>query len=270
VLSALSLFIAFQIIEPLARWLDPQFTLLTNRGIGKIALTVLVLYQLLLLVVILPKQFLSLFWKTNVAFFAQRTWVTSFFTYFGIFFALHGIIIYICYLMGVVAFNPDWGQISSSFFLKMTIGFIATFFLAWTEELIFRGTLYLYFANYLLPLTAALIASLIFSLSHNLTAPWKLVTTNWQLGLGLFLLGLFLNLVFIITGKLYTGMGAHAGLKFVKVFLKRMPFVVYLPVADHSLLVHSDLRQSFLVLALFIIINGCLILKFRKRLMLRT
>jgi hypothetical protein len=42
-LSALSIFMSFFIIQPIALYLDPTFSLFANRGIGKIGITVLVL-----------------------------------------------------------------------------------------------------------------------------------------------------------------------------------------------------------------------------------
>ncbi len=266
IVSALSLFITFHILQPIALFLDPRFSLLLNKGIGKIALTVMVIYQILLLSFLLPHSVVQKIAITNIGFFKEKKWFTEFVRYFLIFAALHCVVLALCYLSGALTLNPGWGTLKKSMFIKLGIGFIATFFLAWTEELIFRGTLFVYWCNTCFSkLTSALLSSAIFSLSHNLIAPWTLITTQWRLGLGLFLLGLFLNLIFIATGKLYIGMGAHAGLKFVKVFLKVIPIAVFTPAAYASLWFHPDLRQSLLVHGLFFVINGIMIAKMWKK-----
>lgn len=88
-------------------------------------------------------------------------------------------------------------------------------------------------------------------LAHDLTNPLNLVTVHWHLGLGLFLLGFFLNLLFFLSGRLAVSMGAHAGLVFVKVFLRRIPLVSYAAVVPWWF--DPDLRQSPAVHALFIV-----------------
>ena len=56
-------------------------------------------------------------------------------------------------------------------------------------------------------------------------------------------------------------MGAHAGLVFVKVALRRIPCLVYLPVLPFWL--HIDLRQSHLVHVFFIGIIGIVMVRYR-------
>ncbi len=156
---------------------------------------------------------------------------------------------------------------SSSLFFKLIWGFIVVFFLAWTEELIFRGTIYLYFAQYFQPLISLLITSTMFMFAHDLSNPLNLVTKNWQLGLGLFLLGALLNIIFITTKKLYTGMGAHAGLVFVKVALRRIPLIMYLPASQLPFWINKDLRMSPLIHLLFFALILVIFIKNRKKLL---
>lgn len=267
-LSALSIFISVLILQPIVCLLNPTFSLLANRGVGKIGITVLVIWHILLaLMTIMSKSMLDDFFKTNVAFFKNKNWISTFLIFFSIFAFLHALFLAILVTSGYANVVQIKINLDFSFALKMFIGVVATFFLAWTEELIFRGTVYKIFFEELNPLASALFASLIFMLAHNLTNPIALVTSDWKLGAGLFLLGLLLNLIFIITGKLYAGMGAHAGLVFVKVFLRRVPFLAFLPPSELPFFMDKDLRQSILVHIIFIIANLILIYKFRNNLL---
>ena len=263
-LSAISFFITFLIIQPIALTLDPSFSLYASRGIGKIGLTVLVILQLLLLIFSHP-SFFHLFIKTNISFLATPTWLKKFFTYFILFFGLHLFFLIAC-IPGNYAYynNAVWTAITPQIIGSLLWGFIATFFLAWTEELIFRGTIYQFFAQAIRPITSALITSFIFMLVHDLHNPLTLLTTHWHLGIGLFLLGLFLNLIFIITKKLYTGMGIHAGLVFVKVIMRRIPFLTFSPQATCSLWFTQDLRQSLLIHLVFCAVITVIIFRYRK------
>ncbi len=268
ILSAFSLFISFHFLQAIALFLSPNFSLLLNKGVGKFAFIFMVLYHIVLLGLFLPKNFVEKLYTINIAFLIKRKWLLPFVSYFILFAALHCVILTIAYTYNFITLYPLWKILTKTTIVKLGVGFIATFLLSWTEELIFRGTLYIYWAQFFTPLTSAITTSWIFSLSHNLIAPWVLISTQWQLGFGLFLLGLFLNLVFIATNKLYIGMGAHAGLKFVKVFLKIIPIATFVPAAHTSLLFNADLRQSLLVHGLFILVNGLMIWKMGKKLIL--
>jgi membrane protease YdiL (CAAX protease family) len=180
-------------------------------------------------------------------FFALHILTISFFTFYG--------------FAEIINYSCKWTIIFSILF-----GFIATFFLAWTEELIFRGTLYQMFAQNMCPFYASAAASFIFMLAHDLSNPLNLITINWKLGLGLFLLGWLINIIFILTGKLYTGMGAHAGLVFVKVILRRIKIVAFLPATQLPFWVNADLRQSVLIHIFFALIIIILILLNRQKL----
>ncbi len=264
VLSAFSIFISFLLIQPIALLLDPTFSLFANKGMGKIGLTILVLVHIVWLLFMAPKAMWRSFIQTNFSFFLSRTWLKSFFSLFALFFILHLSFLGIFVFSGAAHLDLNCLQtLNSSFFFKVAFGFIATFFLAWTEELIFRGTVFPLLAQELSPLTSALIASFIFMAAHDLSNPLNLVTIHWKLGLGLFLLGLFLNLIFIVTKKLYAGMGVHAGLVFVKVLLRRLPLLAYAPISMIPWWLDIDLRQSPLVHAALLI--GCILIVLYNR-----
>ena len=263
ILSALSILVSFCILQPLALWLDPSFTLLANRSVGKIAFTIMVLLHIILLLTTTSKKLLSSFLETNLYFIRQTTWIVPFFLYFFTFFSLHALLLVGLALPGMVLFHPEALKLIPSKLGNLGFGFIATFFLAWTEEAIFRGALFTILRQKLAPLASIIITSAIFSLAHDLTNPLSLVTTDWKLGLGLFLLGMFLNLLFFITGKLYIGMGAHAGLVFVKVLLRRIPLVSYPPLLPWWF--DIDLRQSLLTHGLFLVIIIYLLVAFRQK-----
>jgi membrane protease YdiL (CAAX protease family) len=269
-LSALSIFISVLILQPIACLLDPTFSLLANRGVGKIGITVLVIWHILLLLTTKSKLALDDFFQTNVAFLKNKKWIKEFLKFFVIFAFFHAAFLAVLVATGYASIVSITLKFNLSFVFKIFLGFVATFFLAWTEELIFRGTVYKIFVDGLCPLASALSASFIFTLAHNLTNPLALITYDWKLGVGLFLLGLLLNLIFIVTGKLYAGMGAHAGLVIVKVLLRRMPFLVFLPPAELPFFMDKDLRQSILVHLFFIIANLILIYKFKDKLLKKS
>lgn len=265
VLSVLSILITFIFVNPIACWLDPTFDLFANRGIGKIGITVLVIWHIFLLLFNCDKKLLIDFWQTNFLFFKNLKWIKAFGLFFIIFAVLHTLFLSGMYFAGFAVYVPVNINLNLSFAVKMLVGFIATFFLAWTEELIFRGTVYKFFAQELGLITSAILASVIFMLAHNLSNPLALVTVDWKLGMGLFLLGLMLNLFFVLTEKLYVGMGIHAGLVFVKVFLRRIPFITFLAPSLLPFYIDKDLRQSLLVHLFFVIVNIILIIKITCR-----
>lgn len=252
-LSALSLFISFFIFQPLALFFGPSFDLLASRGVGKVAFVTMAIYQIILLLLIMPQKFLNNFLKTNLFFLIKEKWLPQFSLYFTSFFFLHWFLLVIFYLTGYLVYQPGWGTITPFLVGKTIFGLFVVFMLAWTEELIFRGTIYPYFLQYYKPVSSLFITSFIFMIVHNLKNPLALITTDWQLGLGLFLLGLLLNQTFVITKKLYTGMGIHAGLVFVKVVLRRARFLDFIGENQWAWWVHRDLRQSHLIHILFIL-----------------
>ncbi len=268
VLSALSLLISFCLLQPIACWFDPTFSLLANRGVGKVVFTIMILLHIMLLVTTASRAYRTTFWQTNISFLGTVGWIKQFFMFFSAFFVLHSLILaFVCYTDNAVFIQETLSRIVSKSG-SLIWGFVATFFLAWTEEVIFRGTLFTFLAQKLPVITSALITSLIFALAHNLTNPLMLITQDWRLGLGLFLLGMLLNTVFAITNKLYIGMGIHAGLVFVKVVLRRIPCITYVPTL--AWWIDIDLRQSLFVHFLFLLTIITLILVYQKQLRHKT
>lgn len=265
-LSALSVFIAFVTLQPLALWLDPSFNLLASRGIGKVAFVTMIMFQLLLFMITQSLPFLDKCLKTSLFFFKKPIWIKTFFFYFSIFFILHAFLLTIFFVFGYAQYNPGWGTFNIQLILKLIWGFFVVFMLAWTEEAIFRGVIYQYIEQRFSKIISIFTASLIFMLTHDLTNPLNLTTTDWKLGLGLFLLGFLLNTIFVITGKLYAGMGLHAGIVFVKVVLRRARFII-IPISGLPFWINPDLRQSLLVHFLFAILIVALIIFNRKRLL---
>lgn len=252
IISALSLFISSIVINFFSTAVDPAYYILANRSIGKILFTILVIFHILMLMWRSNNTLRQHFVESSFLFFSRESWIAPFFLWFSLFFLLHGIVLLICLFLGYAMFVPLAANVILNKIPALLAGFIATFFLAWTEELIFRSALYLYLAQALSPINAALLASAVFALAHNLTNPLLLVTAEWQLGFGLFLLGFILNLLFILTKKLYVGMGVHAGLVYVKVVLRRLPFITLSPTLPFF--IDGDLRKSLLIHALFIVL----------------
>lgn len=245
-ISAFSLLLCISIIKFLSIGLNLPLLFLSRKGLGKITFISMVVYQIILFMLTLPQPFVVAWYHRCFRFLFKEPWIPPFARFFIAFFVAHILVLYAAFLTGFVEFNNAWGTFSASLGFKLLIGFFVVFLLAWTEELIFRGTLYFYFARFFSPLTSAVIASCIFSLSHNLASVTTLLTSQWRLGLGLFLLGLLFNLIFIATDKLYYGMGAHAGLVFVKVILRRIPVIACETNRASYWLFAEDLRQAYI------------------------
>lgn len=257
-LSAFSLLVIFFVLQPLALWLDPTFSLLANRGVGKIAFTLIVILHIVILMTTLPINVCRRLWQTIASFITHKTWIIPFFSWFVVFCVIHVAILAIFVNTGYATYHPEALLIIPTKIGSLLIGFIATFFLAWTEEAIFRGALFTILRQHLGIVSSMTTASLIFMLAHNLTNPFKLLSDDLLLGFGLFLLGFLLNQLFVLSQTLYVGMGVHAGLVFVKVFLRRVPLVSM----SSSLpwWVHSDLRQSLAIHLLFLLANSILLI----------
>ena len=248
VLSAFSILCVCLLINPIACALDPSFHLLANRGLGKVTLSIIVIFHIFLLACFAKNTFFQKFLDTNIRFFKKTSWLKDFFLFFTTFSLLHVLFLTCLVIGGFVDYTPvGWARLPSMVG-NLLWGFIVTFFLAWSEEVIFRGTLYLYLEQTLRPFYSVILTSFVFMLVHNLSNPLVFFGSEWRLGLGLFLLGMLLNLIFTATNKLYTGMGAHAGLVYIKVALRRLPLLAY-PALPFWLSV--DLRQSLIVHALF-------------------
>jgi len=284
VLSALSLTISFLIIQSLAFFINPELNLLASKNLGKIAFTSMVFYQIILFLYIQSititgesknksgnrKSMLVSFYQTNIQFLSNTNWIPTFAILFVLFFSFHSITLFSFKTLGLAFYNQSWAGISLNAIAKIIFGFVATFFLAWTEEAIFRGTIYPYFLQYYSTLTSVFLTSFIFMSVHDLTNPISLVTTNWKLGLGLFLLGFLLNVVFAITGKLYASMGIHSGLVFVKVILRKAPILNYAPEYLWPWWFNQDLRQASVVHLLFFTVILILLFKHKDMFFKKT
>ncbi len=253
ILSAFSfIFISFTLNE-IITLIDPSYHLLSNRGIGKIIFTLIAIAHVFILLFLTSKKCVQKFLTSSLYFFTQERWIKPFFSYFISFFIIHIIMLLFIATAGYATITPLPMSLIVNKWKTLSLGFIATFFLAWTEEMIFRGALFIYLRIFFNEILAAFITSIIFSLAHNLYNPLILISQEWQLGLGLFLLGFFLNLIFIQSNKLYTGMGIHAGLVFVKVILRRLPFITFLAAHKLPWFISSDLRKSIITHLLLLI-----------------
>ena len=282
VLSALSLLISFLIIQSFAFYLNPEINLLASKDFGKIAFTLMVFYQIILFLITenksketamgpygsmannSKKSLFKNFYQTNIKFIFGTNWLPIFAILFILFFSFHAITFFFFKMIGLVFYNQNWQGLDLNTIFKILFGFVATFFLAWTEEAIFRGTIYPYFLQYYQILTSIFLTSFVFMIVHDLTNPISLLTTHWQLGLGLFLLGFLLNTVFAITGKLYASMGIHAGLVFVKIILRKAPFLIFASENLWPWWFNKDLRQASIVHLLFLITIIVLLSNYRK------
>ncbi len=250
-ISALSLCISFHCLQPLALTCDPTFSLLAGRGIGKIALILMVLVHCGLLVASMRQSLARRWCAINVQFFGATTWLRSFAGMFLLFALLHAAMLVAASQPHCITIDSQALTLIPSKLGSLFFGLVTVFFLAWTEELIFRGTIFFILSQRLSVMSSMLITSGIFALSHNLINPLAMVISQWRLGLGLFLLGLFLNTLFVATGTLAYSMGAHAGLVYIKVILRRIPLIAYTQEAPWWF--NADLRQCLVVQALFFI-----------------
>ncbi|MFH0898393.1 MAG: type II CAAX endopeptidase family protein [bacterium] len=260
-LSALSLFVSSLVIQSIGQAIDPTFSLCSNRGLGKITLTVLVMLHIIALLFFQSRTLIKAWLETNFLFFKSTRWLKTFFLYFIAGFSLHALLLALCFGVGVVEYNQNLPVFKITLLARLAFGLVATFFLAWTEELIFRGTLYPFFAQHLPCLTSTLLTSIIFVFAHTISG-----TLTLPLGIGLFLLGFSLNIVFITTGKLYAGMGIHAGLVFVKVVLRRIPLFQGQTPDQWPWWFAQDLRQAPLIHILFLLVILILLWRYRRKL----
>lgn len=269
VLSAFSILICFFLLDPLARTVDPSYTLFASKGVGKITSTLIVILHIMLLASTWPAQQWQLFKDRYISFFINKpSWIYSFGKTFVLFFFLHTLLLVGITLSPFAQFVSLDKPITLSLIGSCIFGFVATFFLALTEELVFRGLLLMHLKTQLKPLATCVVSAIIFSLAHNITAPWLLIYPDTALGIGLFLLGLLLALLATGTGSLAAGMGLHAGLVYVKVVLRRIPLITYTP--DLPWWLSQDLRQAALAHALFLIAIIAVFLFYRKAFILKS
>ncbi len=267
ILSVLSLYISFIIIQPIAVHLD--FSLLANKGIGKSAFVTMAIIQIMLFLSIYPKSFLYKILNLSIFMFLEKQSLYKAAKFFCIFALLHISALFIFYLSGYVYIVNNWGELSFSLIFGIPRGILfsifVVFILAWYEETIFRNVLYSYFEQFYNPIISIITVSVLFMASHDLVNPINLITTEWKLGLGLFLLGMLLNLIFFATKNLYANIGAHMGLVSIKVFLRRVPIAEFTS-EKLPFWINSDLRQSLLIHISFIIVIIAVIIRLKKAL----
>lgn len=212
-----------------------------------------------------------LFWRDAVCWPFRATSWHPFFLFFCVFTLLHaGVLgIYVFYniaqwvplpLPDLIETSMSWAPSILPHIIAskkvLIVGFIGTLALAWAEELLFRGLLLQHFLRFMPPFASAIASSFIFSILHDLRNPLNLLTAQWQLGLGLFLLGMLLTYIRLWWGSMAASAGAHAGLVYLKVILRKIPL---LPIAAGSpFLFPVDLRESLLVHVLMVL--GCWLL----------
>jgi membrane protease YdiL (CAAX protease family) len=264
VLSALLLFVTANTAQNLITLFIPSFDILASKDLGKIVFTTLVFISLGFFVWLQSASFRFAWIKRNFGFLGNRAELTRFAQFFTLFFTLHALFLGICFALGFAHLQP--AHITNFYKLagQLLFGFCATFMLAYTEEVMFRGTLFPYFSQWLRPITAAFVTSLAFMIVHFLPNPLAQLLNDCPTGLGLFSLGFMLNLIFIKMGTMYANIGTHAGLVFVKVVLRKIRFLVFAPIATLPWLLHSDLRQAPLVHILFWCISVGLVVNLRK------
>lgn len=266
VLSAGTFFCSFCILEPLALLLGPSFNLLANRSIGKFAFMGMALYQLALFLLICP----ALVQKRCIAaacFFYEASWLRKLSLFFVLGLGSHLLFLLSFHYTGYIAISwPTSTLPSLSIGLRLLLGLGVTLLLAWSEELIFRGLLYNYFNYFFSQASAIIVSSLLFMAVHDLRAPWQLITKNWRLGVGLFLLGVILNQIYCITRSISASIGTHMGLVMVKVFLRRVPLVTY-DSLQYDYWFARDIRQAGMVhIALIVLIVFLTLILYKKKL----
>jgi membrane protease YdiL (CAAX protease family) len=250
-ISALCLFLSFQVMQGLATFLGTEIDLLSPKNLGKIIFTVMAFVQLFLFYIIRDHHELAHARQQIFGWWSNTHWIKPFVSYFLLFFALHLLTLFSFVFMGYATYTSCWDMLTGPKLLNIGWGFLATFMLAWTEEGIFRGCLFPYFRKSLGAIGGLLATSLCFMTAHGLGNPIYFFTVEWKIALGLFLFGAMLNAIYLYTGKLYTNMGAHAGAVFVKVLQRRLPFLTFIAPQGWAWWLDSDLRQSLLVHALF-------------------
>lgn len=250
-LSALTFFLSYLLLQQSITLLGWNLSLLSEKNWGKIFFTLMVFFQIFLFFSIQEKKNGQKVYELIFGIFRSADSLSSFFTYFSFFALFHFCTILFFVYLGYARLLPISHQLTSSFFLKMVWGCIATFFLVWTEESIFRGALYLYFRRFHGSLTALLITSFCFMVAHSFVDPIIFFTQERSIALGLFLFGMMLNAIFLLTGSLAAGMGAHAGVVIVKVLQRKIEWVSFMPCIQSIWLVDGDLRQSLLAQLMF-------------------
>ncbi|MBL4587959.1 CPBP family intramembrane metalloprotease [Candidatus Babeliales bacterium] len=249
--AALSLFLWSYAFQAGVYYFDLGINILSEKNMGKIIFTFLVLLHVDLFLRLQKKEYVDTFYQTMFSFFYSWRSLISFFYYFFLFFLIHVAVLGLFVSMGHASFISFSSSLSYYFFKKTMWGFIATFFLVWSEEAIFRAALFNHFNRFVSVKPAIFVTSLCFMVAHSLQDPVHFFIHEWRIAVGLFLFGVMLNSLYVSTGKIITSMGAHAGVVFVKVLQRRILFVQFMPQISSIWLIDADLRQSLLAYLLF-------------------
>lgn len=255
IISAFFLSVISLATQYVAKAVSPSFNILASKGPGKILFILFFVSSAALCMWLTGAAELRQWRETVFKPLQSLQWLRSFSVFFFPFFIVHICIIALCVFLNYAHYDHiGWSTINWQWPARIALGFLATLLLTFGEEVLFRATLYNYIAQFISPWRALIATSLCFALAHDILAPWHLLTTQWRLGLGLFLLGLLLNVIYYKTNNLYNAIGAHAGLVFVKVILRRLPLITF--TAQNNLFFCSDLRQSLVIHSLLLITLG--------------
>jgi membrane protease YdiL (CAAX protease family) len=263
--SVLLLFLTAIIAQTVIGFFMPGFNILASKDLGKIIFTILVFGALGFFVTQQPPEFRATWIRKNILFLKQWAAFKVFVQCFMFFFFLHVLFLAICYGTGYATLQSVKTPNLLKLIGQLLFGFCATFMLALTEEIMFRGSFFPYFSQWLRPITAAFVTSLCFMIVHFLPNPVTQLRNEWPIGIGLFLLGFMLNLIFIKANTMYANIGTHAGLVYVKVILRKIRFFAFAPAATLPWLLHPDLRQAPLVHIIFGFIIIGLVINMHKK-----
>ena len=158
-----------------------------------------------------------------------------------------------------------WENLRSDIVEKSAIARLIVLVLASVEETIFRAFLLRYLRRndtFWVTVGAVVVSSAIFSVSHlvALIDVWHLIGKA-SLLTGLFLIGLLLGTVYVVTGSLACSIGVHCGLLGFKVILIRTDVINLVP----DWLVNDDIRRSPLAWLVFLAATLAIVL-WRRRL----
>ncbi len=232
-------------------FISPNWNILASRGFAKILFTLISLSHLGFFLFLDGRTSFPFFARRNMIFYFPPSWFSRYMRWWTIFFSLHLLVLLFFIVLGDASLNYNFitSRTFPFLFCYFLGGCLATFFLALTEEIIFRGSIFPYVRQYASPLTALFITSFIFSACHGLPRPDLFLWNEPQVAIGLFLFGCLLNAIYLCMGRLYYSMAAHAGMVSVKVLMRKIPFITFSSTSHWW--VHPDGRQAFIIHILF-------------------
>lgn len=161
----------------------------------------------------------------------------------------------VAWLLGFVHFSQEaWDALSWRIAERTMVALLVVLVLATTEELIFRAFIMRYVrtdTSAAVTVGAVVFSSLIFAAVHNPTdlAAW-FTAEEFPLFVGLFLLGVLLCTVYIVTGSFWGAVAVHSALLGSKVFLRRT-HLLEVDTGAWWLSDSADIRRAPLVWLLF-------------------